>query len=296
MLNQKRRKKQMRTKKLVAGFVAMATMASLATSAIVTAAEGFGVSISSATAAPGESVELTLDMANIPSTGINGCEFGISYDSSLVTVTDVTLGSLAKDVSTLEPDLPSPLEVNIEDDIISVMYAIGTTDSSYYLSESGTFLNIKVDVKADAAAGKTEFKVVPVDRAVKPGAADTNADVVFGYMAADDSTTTYEPTLTNGVLTISGGDVEPTDEPTDAPTENIPDGTLYGDVNVDGKVNVADVVKINQYLLDPETNPITAEGKANADCERDNKIDMSDAALLTNAAASIVDLSTLGKA
>ena len=116
----------MRTKKVIAGLLAAATLASVSVSAIVSAEDGFGVGISNTTAEAGGSFTLTLDMSNIPDTGLNGCDFGISYDSSLVTVESVELGALAKDVSGVEADLPSPFECNIDTDIISVMYALGT--------------------------------------------------------------------------------------------------------------------------------------------------------------------------
>lgn len=306
----------MRNKKVIAGLVAAMTLIST-TSAIVSAAGDFTVSISNTKAGAGEEFSITLDMSDIPSTGINGCDFGISYDSSLVSIESVTLGSLAKDVSALEGDLPDPFECNIEEDVISLMYAIGTTDSSYYLNGSGTFLNITGTVNEDAAAGsKAEFEVVPVDRAVKPGSADTNASIVFGYMGEDEAAVMYTPVYETGWVEVTGEDptepptVAPTEEPTVAPTEpptvaptepsetptlDIPDGTLYGDVNVDGSVDVGDVVTLNMYILNPTGNALEAESLANADVVRDNKIDSTDGTLLMSYTAMSVKAEELGK-
>lgn len=286
----------MRTKRMIAGLVAAMTLASVSASAIVSAADEFSVGISEAEAAAGESFELTLDLTNIPETGINACDFGISYDSSLVTIDEVTLGSLAKDVTSVEGSLPDPFECNIETGVISVMYALGTTDSAYFLNGTGTFLNIKGTVNADAAAGSdAAFKIVPVDRAVTPGSSTTNSTVVFGYMSADETTTVYTPTFTDGNVHVLGGSTEETTEPKPTETEDIPDGTKYGDVNVDGTVDVADVVSINMYLLNPEANALEPAGKANADCVRDNVIDSSDSAIILNYVAMMVGESDLGK-
>ncbi len=286
----------MRTKRMIAGLVAAMTLASVSASAIVSAADEFSVGISEAEAAAGESFELTLDLTNIPETGINACDFGISYDSSLVTIDEVTLGSLAKDVTSVEGSLPDPFECNIETGVISVMYALGTTDSAYFLNGTGTFLNIKGTVNADAAAGSdAAFKIVPVDRAVTPGSSTTNSTVVFGYMSADETTTVYTPTFTDGNVHVLGGSTEETTEPKPTETEDIPDGTRYGDVNVDGAVDVADVVSINMYLLNPEANALEPAGKANADCVRDNVIDSSDSAIILNYVAMMVGESDLGK-
>lgn len=286
----------MRTKKVIAGLVAAMTLASVSASAIVSAADEFSVGISEAEAAAGESFELTLDLTNIPQTGINACDFGISYDSSLVTIDEVTLGSLAKDVTSVEGSLPDPFECNIETGVISVMYALGTTDSAYFLNGTGTFLNIKGTVNEDAAAGSdAAFEIVPVDRAVTPGSSTTNSTVVFGYMSADETTTVYTPVFTDGNVHVLGGSTEETTEPKPTETENIPDGTKYGDVNVDGTVDVADVVSINMYLLNPEANALEPDGKANADCVRDNIIDSSDSAIILNYVAMMVGESDLGK-
>lgn len=283
----------MRTKRMIAGLVAAVTLTAVSVSAVVSAAEDFSVSISEAEAAAGESFELTMDLANIPSTGINACDFGISYDSSLVTVDKVELGSLAKDVSSVEGSLPEPLEVNIGTDAVSVMYAIGTTDSAYFLNGSGTFLTITGTVKDDATAGAdAAFKVVPIDRAATPGSTTTNTTVVFGYMAEDEATTVYTPVFTDGNVHITGDSTKPTGP---VETEDIPDGTKYGDVNVDGDVNIGDVVALNMYLLNQESNPITAEGKANADCVRDNVINSSDSAIIMNYAAMVISIDELGK-
>lgn len=326
----------MKTKKLIAGLVSAVAFASMTVSVIASAAD-LSVKISSAEAKAGEEFTLTVDLADIPAAGINGCEFGITYDSSVVTVSSVELGDLAKDVTKDEEGLPSPLEVNIEKDVVSLMYALGTIDSKLYLSGSGTFLNIKGEVNDTAKAGdKSEFKVVAVDRAVTPGSTTTNADIVFGYMSEDDKITKYSPTFTSGTVTVldsttpttapipttgpiietsapvtsgggggttaattsgNSGETTPkvTTEKKPTTTQNLPDGTLYGDVNLDTKINVSDVVALNLYLLNSETNSLELAGLANADCVKDKIIDTSDSTLLMNYVAEITDKSELGK-
>lgn len=79
-------------------------------------------------------------------------------------------------------------------------------------------------------------------------------------------------------------------------TEIIPEGTKYGDVNLDGSVAVSDIVALNLHLLSADKYPLNPEAKANADCVRDNKIDTSDSTLIMNYVAMIIDISQLGKA
>lgn len=188
-----------RIKKLICGVVSCAFAASLLGSFTtgVTAADDFTVTIDSKTVEPGDSYTLTMDMENIPSTGINVCDFGISFDSSLVTVDSVELGALADGV-TVDENLPDPFAYFIDTNVIDVLYS-DVSDTP--LKGSGTFLSISGKVKETAADGsEAEFKVVPIDRTSTPGASASNEKVIFGYLA--DDVQEYSPALVPGTLTI----------------------------------------------------------------------------------------------
>ncbi len=95
---------------------------------------------------------------------------------------------------------------------------------------------------------------------------------------------------------------DPSDKPTD-PTDDNGDITadtsntenaLWGDVNVDGEVNVADIVSLNSFLLNPNTNAPTAQGIINANCVYDEKINTSDSALIMNYVAMMITQDKLG--
>lgn len=59
---------------------------------------------------------------------------------------------------------------------------------------------------------------------------------------------------------------------------------IPGDVNQDGVVNIADLIAINMYLLNPEQNSLTEVQLKAADVADtgNGKIDTSDSALLMN--------------
>ena len=76
----------------------------------------------------------------------------------------------------------------------------------------------------------------------------------------------------------------------------IPDGNLYGDVNLDNDVDVADLVAINMYLLNPTATPLSIESMANSDCERNNILNSTDSTLIMNYVAMIIEKADLGKA
>ena len=106
----------MRTKKLLAGACASLMNAASAITT-VTAAESVNVTIGNATAAPGETFTVKMELSDIPSAGINACDFGIKYDSSVLTIDDVALGDLAKGDDTSVEGMPDPFVYNIEDNL-----------------------------------------------------------------------------------------------------------------------------------------------------------------------------------
>ena len=68
---------------------------------------------------------------------------------------------------------------------------------------------------------------------------------------------------------------EPPTEETTETTEEAPKATLYGDVNVDGKVSIADVLTLNKNLMCGDK--LTEIGALNADVDLDGKPSSSDA-------------------
>ena len=76
--------------------------------------------------------------------------------------------------------------------------------------------------------------------------------------------------------------------------ESIPDGDMYGDINSDETVDIADVVAINLYLIS-EDYILSDSAIANADCVRDNTIDDKDSATLLGYIAEIIPYESLGE-
>lgn len=163
--------------------------------------------------------------------------------------------------------------------------------------EGAVIINLVVSLPTDVADGKYDIDMIfdGVDRAV-----------------ADNSNTTAKVSLVGGSVTI--GDVNPvepsssttaTTATTPAPssssttatttketpaTSEIPGAVLYGDSNVDGKVNIADVVCLNQYLVDNAKYDLSAQGKINAEVNLDGKLTAADS---TSIIKSLVKLVTL---
>lgn len=107
--------------------------------------------------------------------------------------------------------------------------------------------------------------------------------------------TTSVTTESFPVTTVSVTTEIITTEASSDTTPDIPVGSKYGDVNIDGEITIADVVSLNMYLLDKENNTLTEEGLANADCARDMIINSDDSLLLMNYIAMIVKYDKLGQ-
>lgn len=296
----------MKTKKLIAGFLAAATAATMASSIIVSAADG-SLTVSNTKAKAGESFTLTVDLAGIPDAGMNGCDFAIQFDSSIVSVSSVTKGDMVPEASADEVSVSDPLTTTIGSGSIGVLYAVADTDPKYYLKGSGTFLTITGTVSADANAGdKADFKIVANTRNDGEDGTIENGSFYFGLIDENDDVTVYSPTITDGYVEVLAGDVDPSEgstDPSDAPTDpptapsieiDHSKATRYGDVDCNDLVEIADVVTLNKYLIDSTSVTITDAGFANADVAKDNSLDINDSGKIIDFLARVIGEDDLG--
>lgn len=89
------------------------------------------------------------------------------------------------------------------------------------------------------------------------------------------------------------GTVPSTDEPTvttTEPKEDPDDGDLLGDVDCNGKVNVADAVLLAQYNAEIEGTVVSAQGLLNADCNGDGTYNSDDCTLILQHIAGMTNL------
>lgn len=282
----------MKAKKILAGACASLMLAMTTVSA--SAAGAVNVTVGNATAKAGEKFSVTIDLADIPTDGINACDFGVKYDSSALTITGVTAGALAK-ADTASLDGVKALETNIEAGLVSIIYGLGATESSNYMTGSGTFVTLEGTVSNTAAAGKYDLKIVAVDRLADPSGTATNSEIIFGNLGADNTTcTVYTPTIVDGYVQVEGNTstttsttagTQPTTTTTTAvqPTTEAPsigEASLLGDVNVDDKVGTTDLVWLSKYLVNGSIFPLGAKSLANADVDQNGAITSVDASIL----------------
>jgi len=91
----------------------------------------------------------------------------------------------------------------------------------------------------------------------------------------------------------------PSTEASEGNKITVPDdvtATMYGDVNLDKIVNIADVVMLNMFFANSTEHSIKSDvSLANADCLKDSYINTSDATLIMNYVAMKISIDNLGK-
>nr|AEV58575.1 scaffoldin C [Ruminococcus flavefaciens] len=264
----------MKTKKIVIGAMA-AAMLSLSVCSIapaVAADETVQISVSKTTAEAGGEFKVDVSLADIPTTGLQCCNFAIKYDPKVLTIRDITAGTLA---GTVSGDASSSMLPNFnnysQEGLISVMWSTSVDDASKWLKGEGTFCTITGTVAAGTANGTvSEITVLPTSRETYDGSGVMNDAFDCGYLK-DGVKVNFNVKPNAGSVTI--GSEETTTTPpatTTTTTENKPGVSLRGDANLDNKVSVADAVAILQSIANKDKYALKPQGAVNGDVEGNN--------------------------
>lgn len=263
----------MKMKQAAAALLATTMMTAALPCMNANAADSVAISVGDTTAAPGAAFSVDVSLADIPATGLCAVEFAVEFDTSLVTIDNVTAGALCDTgaesaESAIDASLAdTTFDWNVADNQICITWVTGLTDSAYWLQDGGVFVTIEGTVSADAAAGATaDFTVAPIARSIYPGSETANAEVLAGYLDNSGAAQNYTSVLDGGTLTVSGG---------------VSSVVLYGDVNCDGQVNIADLILLARYASQGDGVSVSAEGLVNADCDESDIIDASDISVLS---------------
>ena len=159
--------------------------------------------------------------------------------------------------------------------------------------EGAVIINLVVSLPTDVADGKYDIDMIfdGVDRAVADNSNTTAKVSLVGGSVTIGDVNPVEPSSSTTTTTAPPATTSTTATTTKAPATSGTTGTvLYGDSNVDGKVNIADVVCLNQYLVDNAKYDLSAQGKINAEVNLDGKLTAADS---TSIIKSLVKLVTL---
>nr|AEV58523.1 scaffoldin C [Ruminococcus flavefaciens] len=263
----------MKTKKIVIGAMA-AAMLSLSVCSIapaVAADETVQISVSKTTAEAGGEFKVDVSLAGIPTTGLQCCNFAIKYDPKVLTIKDITAGTLA---GTVSGDASSSMLPNFnnysQEGLISVMWSTSVDDASKWLKGEGTFCTITGTVAAGTANGTvSEITVLPTSRETYDGSGVMNDAFDCGYLK-DGVKVNFNVKPNAGSVTIGSEETTTTLPATTTTTENKPGVSLRGDANLDNKVSVADAVAILQSIANKDKYALKPQGAVNGDVEGNN--------------------------
>ncbi len=216
----------------------------------VSAASGITLSAGSANVNAGETFTIDISLENVPATGIAGLDFSIAYDASVMEVTGVKEGSISTKDSVAVDGVTSNLYTNIAAGNVSVLWATGqikTNDT--WIKNDGVLLTLQCKAVAD---GSTNVEITKSSRA---GA--TSVDIAVADLAV------VNPSVVAGKVTVGGS------------SSNT---TMYGDVNLDGKVDLTDLTNLGLHILKDIT--LTGQALENADVIVDGTVGVDDLATL----------------
>ena len=165
-----------------------------------------------------------------------------------------------------------PTEVNEDEPVMIFTFTVPAT------AQPGTYTwNLSRFHVVEDGINKIEF-----DATINPGKI-----VVKGE---GTTTTTTEAPKTTTTTTTTTTEAPKT---TTTTTSDQPGDVLYGDVNCDKKVNIADVVVLNKWLNDAKSYDMSAQGKINANCcDKDTTgVDSNDSQAIIQSIVHLVDIS-----
>ncbi len=266
----------MKVRKIVAGLAAVSMLAAFSAQAVI-AADTVTIKGEKVNAEAGAEFTLDVELSGVPSAGISVCEFALTYDSSLVTVTGVTAGAVANTgVDSAEQiEGTKAFEADYSTaGVINVTYTTGVDDKSYWITEDGVFLTVTGTVKSSAADGSVcDFEIGAINRETTAGSGETNKEISVGYIGSDYSVTAYGTSLSDGSVTV--GSEQPGDD------------VVYGDADCSGAVDILDVIVVNKNLLGAGT--LSAQGKKNADVTLDGKPGSDDALAILKYVVKVIN-------
>ncbi len=263
--------------KIVSGLMALAMSVS-AMGITASAADPVTVTVGKDIVQPGENFSVDVDLSSVASSGLTSIDFAITYDSSVISISDVSLGSAGNTGAKNQEGDYGDTVFGWKDtgSQIVLVWSTGVEDSTYWV-KNGTFVTLKGKANSSAKAGDASaLKVVAADRSAYPGGS-ANADIVFAAVGTDNKVTEYGAKGVDGEVMIAGGS-------TDA---------KWGDADCNDTVDVLDAVMIARVAAEDTHTGISAQGKINGDVTHDGIIKAEDLSKLLRFLAGKLSASDL---
>lgn len=161
----------------------------------VSAAGSLQLTIGSLSGKPGETIEVPISLSNVPTNGIAGCDFSITFDKNNLELLEIKPGDVIKDSS---KDFTS----NIKDNTVYFLFIDETSTFSRLIKNNGVFAKLVFKIKSTAKGGKYQINIKSVgsfaDSNIKPVTYTTKNGEITVNLVATNTT----KTVTNKKTTV----------------------------------------------------------------------------------------------
>ena len=247
------------------------------------------------TVAPNTDFVLGLSVWNDPGTAAGQ----LRYDFSTLTFVSRKMGTAYRTGVEWNPETydyvwctSNGLNLIAEDGSVMSYFTLNAAEAGEYICGmmDDPTTNIIRDQEGVDVMPNTPF----VFRDTKVIVADTGVTTTTSTESTTTTTSTESTTTTTSTeSTTTTTSTESTTTTTTTESTTPAAGEIYwGDVNVDQKVSIADVVRLNKYLAG--NADITDQGKLNADCAYDGTLDSKDATAIKEYLALLIAYTDLG--
>jgi hypothetical protein len=144
------------------------------------------LTIGSATGKEGDSVKVPIRFDNVPSTGINNCDFIIKYDDKKLEYIKCEAGKI---LAGAESELKSFYSKDVSDRIngLYIVYD-GTSQTSKTINDSGVFAYIELKIIKGAGNGKLPVEVLRIGSFAGADLDNLNVKTDNGYITVQNPT------------------------------------------------------------------------------------------------------------
>lgn len=159
---------------------------------------------------PGDTIIVPVSLRNVPSAGINNCDFELSYNANVIEVTGITAGSIVKN-----PASNFSSYIRSDSGKVILMFADDTGLGTETIKADGEFGRISVKIKATAPLGLSPITLSEVG-------AFTDYDLNNISVAFEDGGVTVAGNYTPIPMVSAAASSVPTAVPTQVPTPTSP--------------------------------------------------------------------------
>ncbi|MBO4878430.1 MAG: hypothetical protein J5501_10520 [Ruminococcus sp.] len=190
--------------------------------------------------------------------------------TTVVVTTTVTVTETKPTTSTTASTTTKPVTTTVTTSATAAPTTTTTTVPTTTVKASTTAVPTTKPVTSTSAVPTT---IPTTSTTAVPTTVTTTASESTTSTSAAADTTTIQTTVTETETTTT--------------TTIVTD--ICGDVNVDGTVEVADLILLKKHIADPENSPLTSQGAKNADTYKDGVLDSKDTDALLNYISKIID-------